>query len=111
MEPGAAAGGDDRLTLWRCVQTFPVVAAQASWGAMRAGVPFGGTLGWLMVVVMANDSGQYPWAPLAAAVFGWPVALLCDAVLLAPALVFRSWAQAYGEVPRDDAAAAAAGAN
>ena len=75
--------------------------------AMRAGVPFGGCLGWLMVVVMANDSGDYPWAPYYAAVIGWPVAALCDVGLLVPALVFRTLSQAYGEVAREETAPAA----
>ena len=77
---------------------------------MRSGVPFGGCLGWLMVVIMANDSGDFPWAPWLAAAIGWPVAAVCDVLFLIPALLVRSWTQAYGEVPREEAAPAAAAA-
>ena len=104
----ASAAPADELTFWRCLLTFPAVAAQASWNGMRAATPFGGCLGWLMVVVMANDSGHYPWAPFYAAVIGWPVAALCDLVLLVPALVLRTVSQAYGEIPREETAAPAA---
>lgn len=62
---------------------FPVVAAQASWSAATAGVPFGGCAGWLMVVICVDDSGEFgPLLNLSAAALGWPVALLCDVLLL-----------------------------
>ena len=87
--PQSAAGAEG-LTLWTCLATFPLVAAQASWAGAAAGVPFGGCLGWLLVVICANDSGEYPWAPLLAAVVGWPVAAACDVLLLLPALAVRA---------------------
>ena len=66
---------------------FPQIAAQSSLMALEFGIPFGGTLSWAIVVVMSNDSGQYPYAPLQAALLGWPVTIICDIVFLIPSIV------------------------
>jgi hypothetical protein len=67
--------------------SMPGLAVQCSINAFKYGVPFGGTMSWLMVVLMANDSGEYPYAPLQAALIGWPITILCDMLLLIPAIV------------------------
>ena len=68
----------------------PLLAAKASWFGMRAGFPFGGVLGWLLVIISSNDNGEYPWAPYLLAVLGWPIVLVCDIILFVPALVVRA---------------------
>jgi len=67
--------------------SMPGLAVQCSINAFKYGVPFGGTQSWLMVVIMANDSGEYPYAPLQAALIGWPITIVCDVLLLIPACV------------------------
>jgi hypothetical protein len=69
--------------------TIPILAAQASWGAMNAGFPFGGTVGAIMMTVMANDSGDHPYAPIMAAFLSLPVAFLCDIVFYIPCVLMR----------------------
>lgn len=76
LGPGGI-GAQARTTL-----AIPFLAAYASAHAMLAGTPFGGSMGWLMVVVMSNDSGQAPYAPLATALLGFPVTLTLDITLL-----------------------------
>ena len=71
------------IVLWN----FPGLAVQCSINAFKYGMPFGGTQSWLMVVIMSNDSGDYPYAPLQAALFGWPITLVCDILFLIPACV------------------------
>ena len=66
---------------------MPGLAAQCSINAFKYGMPFGGTQSWLMVVIMSNDSGEYPYAPLQAALIGWPITLVCDILFLIPACV------------------------
>ena len=71
---------------------FPPCAAGASWSAALYGVPFGGCAGWLMVVICVDDSGEFGFGSnLLAAALGWPVALLCDALLLPVALLRALW--------------------
>ena len=67
------------------------IAAVSSWQTCLIGAPFGGTLTWCIIVVTANDSGAYPWAPLHAAVVGFPITIVCDLVLLVPALLIISF--------------------
>ena len=68
--------------------TLPFTAVKASLSAFP--FLFGGSLGWLYVVLMSYDSGAYPEAPLLAAFFGWPLALLTDLLLLPFALFLQA---------------------
>jgi hypothetical protein len=85
-EPDEESSSFDYLSM---IYTIPILAAQASWGAMYAGFPFGGTLGAIMMTVMANDSGDYPFAPIIAAFLSLPVAFLCDIVFYIPCVLMR----------------------
>jgi len=78
-----------RLDYFSMIYTIPILAAQASWGAMYAGFPFGGTLGAIMMTVMANDSGDYPFAPIIAAFLSLPVAFICDIIFYIPCILMR----------------------
>ena len=66
---------------------FPQVAYETSLSALKNGIPFGGTISWVFVVIMSNDSGLYPYAPLQAVLLGWPVSILCDLLFFIPAVV------------------------
>ena len=66
---------------------FPLVALETSIISCYYGVPFGGTAGWILVIVMSNDSGDAPWVPWMAAFFGLPITLVLDVVLFLPALI------------------------
>lgn len=90
----------------RAACVFPQVAVSSSWMACRAGMPYGGCYAWLLVVICANDSGDYPWAPPLAAILGWPITLICDTLLLPATLAFRL-AAACSRRGADDAATAA----
>ena len=68
------------------IPVFISVAIETSIDTCRHGVPFGGSLSWLYIVLLSNDSGQYPWAPLQAAIIGYPIVIVCDAALVIPAL-------------------------
>ena len=81
LEEGGSAAAGSYAYLFQ----IPFVAPWASWQAFPC--LFGGSLGWLFVVVMSNDSGQAPWAPIVAAIFGWPLALATDLLLLPFALL------------------------
>ena len=70
------------------VYTIASLAAQTSLTTYNYGVPFGGTTSWLLVVIMSNDSGAYPYAPFQAAIIGYPITILCDILLLIPLLLF-----------------------
>jgi len=65
------------------------MAAQCSLNAFKYGLPFGGTQSWLMVVLMANDSGEHPYAPFQVALLGWPITILCDIIFLIP--IYVNW--------------------
>ena len=67
--------------------TYVTIAIETSIDTCRHGVPFGGSLSWLYIVLLSNDSGQYPWAPLQAAIIGYPIVIVCDMALVVPALV------------------------
>ena len=69
------------------IPVFISVAIETSIDTCRHGVPFGGSLSWLYIVLLSNDSGQYPWAPLQAAIIGYPIVIVCDMALVVPALV------------------------
>jgi len=71
------------------IPEYASIAIQTSLNACRYGAPFGGTFGWMLVVIMSNDSGAYPWAPIQTAVVGFPITILCDVALLIPALFIR----------------------
>lgn len=75
------------MDLYMALTMFPSIAFQASLEGYSAGYPFGGTFAWTLVVIMANDSGAYPWANLEAAIVGYPVTIVCDSVLLVPVLL------------------------
>ena len=69
------------------IPVFISIAIETSIDTCRHGVPFGGSLSWLYIVLLSNDSGQYPWAPLQAAIIGYPIVIVCDMALVVPALV------------------------
>ena len=73
--------------IYSMIPVFMSVAIETSIDTCRHGVPFGGSLSWLYIVLLSNDSGQYPWAPLQAAIIGYPIVIACDAALVIPALV------------------------
>ena len=73
--------------IYSMIPVFISVAIETSIDTCRHGVPFGGSLSWLYIVLLSNDSGQYPWAPLQAAIIGYPIVIVCDMALVVPALV------------------------
>jgi len=79
----------DTINYLELLYTIPFLAANASWEALKAGMPFGGTLGATLMVVMSNDSGDFPFAPFVAAALAFPVAIICDLFFLTPTLIVR----------------------
>ena len=71
------------------IPEYGSIAIQTSINGCRYGAPFGGTISWVLIVIMSNDSGAYPWAPIQAAIIGFPITILCDVALLIPALFIR----------------------
>ena len=69
------------------IPVFANIAIETSINTCKHGVPFGGSLSWLYIVLMSNDSGQYPWTPFQAAVVGYPIVIACDTALVIPALI------------------------
>ena len=78
------------------IATFAEISVSTSWMVCHYGVPYGGIFPWTIIVVTCNDSGDYPYAPLIAAVVGYPIILICDTILLIPALYifFTMWCRA-----------------
>jgi hypothetical protein len=68
----------------------PMIAASASWTSLEGGIPWGGTLSAILMVIMSNDSGQTPFAPLVAAITALPVAIICDTLFYIPCQVIRA---------------------
>jgi hypothetical protein len=68
------------------IPIFVSIAIETSISGCRHGTPFGGTYGWMFITIMSNDSGQYPWAPVQAAIIGFPITILCDITLMIPAI-------------------------
>jgi len=68
----------------------PFIAAGASWTALQAGIPWGGTMGAILMVIMSNDSGDTPFAPVIAAISALPVAIICDTLFYIPCQVIRA---------------------
>jgi len=77
------ARADDTYKLMEICTT---IAPVASWQGCIHGVPFGGTMSWTLIVIMSNDSGDYPYAPFQAAMIGFPITIMCDLVFFIPAL-------------------------
>jgi hypothetical protein len=71
---------------YRMMEICTTIAPTASWQACLHGVPFGGTFAWTLIVIMSNDSGDYPYAPFQTAIIGFPIAIICDLVFFIPAL-------------------------
>jgi len=71
------------------IPIFTSVAIQTSISVCQQGIPMGGMFSWAIIVIMANDSGQYPYAPLQAAIIGFPIIILCDISLIIPALIIK----------------------
>lgn len=69
------------------IPVFMSVAIKTSIDACRHGAPFGGSLSWLYIVLLTNNSEQYPWSSLQAAFVGYPIVIVCDMALVVPALV------------------------
>ena len=72
---------------YNSITSFAPIAIETSINSCRYGVPFGGSFSWTIIVFMSNDSGLYPWAPLQAAIIGYPLIIVCDVALFIPALV------------------------
>ena len=79
----------DSMNYLELLYTIPFLAATASWDAFKAGIPFGATLGVTLMVIMSNDSGEYPFAPFIAAALGFPVAIICDILFYIPCHVLK----------------------
>lgn len=81
---------DNTLTM---IATFAEVSASTSWLVYQYGIPFGGIYPWTLIVIMSDDSGEHPYAPLIAALVGYPIILICDTILFIPALYifFTMW--------------------
>jgi hypothetical protein len=71
------------------IPVFTSIAFETSISACNHGVPFGGSLSWIYIVLMSNDSGQYPWVPFQAVIIGFPIVILCDIALFIPALIIK----------------------
>ena len=71
------------------IPVFASIAIETSISACKHGAPLGGSLSWLYIILMSNDSGQYPWAPLQAAIIGFPIVIVCDIALFIPALFIK----------------------
>ena len=74
------------MNTYSMIQTFVSIAIETSISTCKHGVPFGGSLSWLYVVLMTNDPEHYPWVQLQAAVIGYPIVIACDTALVIPAL-------------------------
>jgi len=72
---------------YNMITTYVTVAIETSINGCKHGAPLGGSLSWLYIILMSNDSGYYPWAPFQAAIIGYPIVILCDAALVVPSLV------------------------
>lgn len=72
---------------YNMITTYVTVAIETSINGCKHGAPLGGSLSWLYIILMSNDSGQYPWAAFQAAVIGYPIVIVCDAALVVPSLV------------------------
>jgi hypothetical protein len=72
---------------YNMLMTYVPIAIETSINACSHGAPLGGSLSWLYIILMSNDSGYYPWAPFQAAIIGYPIVILCDAALVVPSLV------------------------
>jgi hypothetical protein len=79
----------DSMNYLELLYTIPFLAATASWDALKAGIPFGATLGVTLMVIMSNDSGEHPFAPFIAAALGFPIAIFCDTLFYIPCHVLR----------------------
>lgn len=69
------------------LKNYVSLAPQTSIETAQQGHQFGGTLAWTYVVLMSNDSGEHPFAPVLAALVGYPITILCDISLLIPSLI------------------------
>jgi hypothetical protein len=79
------------LNYFNIILYVPLLTIKACWTAMCVGMPFGGTLGAIMMTVMSNDSGEYPFAPIIAAITSLPIAIICDSLLYIPCIIVRKW--------------------
>ena len=79
----------ESITYFNMIYILPLLAAKASWTAMHSGIPFGGTIGAIMMSIMSNDSGEYPFAPLISAALALPIAFICDILLYIPCIIMR----------------------
>ena len=66
---------------------LPFAALETSLMSCYYGVPFGGTAGWILVIVMSNDSGDAPWLPWIALFLGLPITVVIDVLLLLPTMI------------------------
>ena len=79
----------DKLTYLNMLYFIPSLVIETSWKALKAGMPFGGTLGATLMVVMSNDSGDFPYAPFIAAAIALPIAFICDIIFYIPCIIIQ----------------------
>ena len=72
-------------TLIDTLVTYGTIAAHTSMYGCTMGIPFGGTIAWIPIVFLSY-SERYPNSPFQAIVVGFPTTIVCDIVLLIPAL-------------------------
>ena len=77
---------DDSLSYFNILWFLPMLTVKASWQAFCAGMPFGGTLGAMLMTIMSNDSGEFPFVPLIAGLISLPIAVFCDTLLYIPCI-------------------------
>jgi len=92
---------EEKMTYVNMFFVLPPMVARASWDAFQAGMPWGGTFGATLMVIMSNDSGEYPFAPILAAIIALPIAFICDAIFYIPCILFRKGqGQGQGQGPK-----------
>jgi hypothetical protein len=82
---------EEKITYVSMIWLLPPMVAKASWDAFQARIPWGGTFGATLMVIMSNDSGEYPYAPLVAGLIAFPVAIICDTIFYIPCMIMRSF--------------------
>ena len=77
------------MTYLSMLYSIPFLVIETSWKALKAGMPYGGTLGATLMVIMSNDSGDFPYTPFIAAAIALPIAILCDTIFYIPCIIIQ----------------------
>jgi len=91
MSESDTSNNSDSLNYFNIIIYVPLITVKACWNALCKGMPFGGTLGAIMMTVMSNDSGKYPFAPIIAAISSLPIAIICDLLFYIPCIIVYKW--------------------